>query len=463
MKATAPRSLEAELGTVTCVCERCLGIARARILATDMQVAYEKVCPIHGVHRTVVSNDPEYFMRCHSLQSANPGGSNMTRSTRSSRVTNVLQSSSAMPILEVVQGCNAKCPTCSAASLPGQAGMLSLSEVNVILGSFTEATPQHDLLMISGGEPTLHPQIMDVLKAARAHGIARVMLITNGIRLASDAQFVSKLAELGSWLEIYLQFDSLSENVLRVLRGEDLRDVRNRAIENLEHAKIATTLVSVVKKGLNDHEIREVIEVGLAHKCIRGVTFQPLRAVGRTVGFDPTTEWTTLSEVRRNVLASGHFSGNDLQPHPCNPERICIGYLSRESGRSITNEVLSLTRSDPALHDGLSTKSVRHSMFFSPLFEQPGFAYEDVFRVCVVSYADRFDFTFEGAARSCIHFLQANGSLVPLENHYLFPRNESSPEQTLVNLALPKQGPPQLGEVHDTTGILVGTRSSTIA
>ncbi len=134
------------------------------------------------------------------------------------------------------------------------------------------------------------------------------MLVTNGIRIARDPQFVSKLAELGSWLEIFLQFDSLSEGVLRVLRGEGLREVRTLALANLELHQIATTLVSVVKKGLNDHEIGGVIETGLTYKCVRGVTFQPLRAVGRTEGFNPASEWTTLAEVRRNVLISGHFS-----------------------------------------------------------------------------------------------------------------------------------------------------------
>jgi uncharacterized radical SAM superfamily Fe-S cluster-containing enzyme len=213
--------------------------------------------------------------------------------------------------------------------------------------------------------------------------------------------------------------------VLRVLRGEDLREVRTLALASLERHQIATTLVSVVKKGLNDHEIGGIIDTGLTYKCVRGVTFQPLRAVGRTEGFDPASEWITLAEVRRNVLTSGRFLADDLQPHPCNPEMICIGYLSRRSGLSITSTVLNLPANGAGMSPGLPT-SVRESMFFAPQFEQLNFAYEDLFRVCIVSYADRFDFTFEGATRSCIHFLTEDGALVPLERHYLFPRDVSN-------------------------------------
>lgn len=422
VKARAPA--EYELGETTCVCETCLARVPARIVASDAQVWYEKTCPVHGFHRSIISTDPAYFIECRSRRAESLGPPRIHAGYSDPRAQQGLRPT-AMAILEIVDGCNAKCPTCSAASQPEITRVMKLLEIEAALDAFMNTSQQHDLLMISGGEPTLHPQVLEVLALAHARGIARVMLITNGFRIAREPEFASALAALGPWLEIYLQFDSLSEQVLKVLRGEDLRDVRARALQELERHQIATTLVCVVKKGLNETEIGSVVDTALTYKCVRGVTFQPMRAVGRTDGFEPRTQWLTLADIRTALISSDHFAPAGLQPHPCNPEMICIGYLSRTSGACVTDEVLELTACENVTRPG--AELVNGAMFFSPAFEVPGLMYEDVFRVCVVSYMDRFDYTTDGAARSCIHFLTANGSLIPLETYYLFP-SDPSPE-----------------------------------
>lgn len=426
----APNAPSRELGETTCVCETCLARVPARIVTSDAEVSYVKNCPVHGLHRSVVSTDPEYFIECRSRR-AGLSLSLQRRLNRDAPHSSPPQEASgglrptAMAILEIVDGCNAKCPTCSSASSSQLKRIMPLPEIEAALDAFTSKSPQHDLLMISGGEPTLHPQVIEALAAAHARGIARVMLITNGFKIARDPEFAAALATLGPWLEIYLQFDSLSEGVLRALRGDDLRDVRRRALQELERHHVPTTLVCVVKKGLNDAEIGGVVDTALSYECVRGVTFQPMRAVGRTEGFEPETEWLTVADIRRALVDSGHFEGSGLQPHPCNPETICVGYLSRSSKSCITDDVLALTAPGDVVPPG-AVASVRESMFFSPAFETPGFTYGDVFRVCIVSYVDRFDFTMEGAAESCIHFLAADGRLIPLETHYLFPEGASS-------------------------------------
>jgi 7,8-dihydro-6-hydroxymethylpterin dimethyltransferase len=398
------------IGSATCVCETCLAPVPADIVVNNTAVYYLKNCPTHGPHRTMVSSDPAYYLQCRSMQTCRASGhGDPSNHDGCSRRT-------AMAIVEVTEGCNARCPTCSAASSPDLKAIQSVGQIGRALEIFTATTePPHDLLMVSGGEPTLHPNLLEILCRGHETGFHRVMLITNGILLARDQEFAEALASLGSWLEVYLQFDSLDERVLREIRGEDLREVRLRALENLESHGIATTLVSVLKGGLNLHEVGQVIDFALTYACVRGVTFQPLRAVGRTDGFDPSQHRLTLAEVRAALIETGRFPGETLRPHPSTPETVCIGYLSRKSGAVVTSELFGNL-------SGTTSSDVSDSMFFLPKHSTSAFSYEDLFRVCIVAYMDRFDFSIEGAAHSRMHFIGADGASTPLESRYLLPR-----------------------------------------
>ena len=102
------------------------------------------------------------------------------------------------------------------------------------------------------------------------------------------------------------------------LRGADLRDVRRKALENLEAHNVSTTLVVTLQKGLNDHEIGKIIEHALSWNCVRGVTFQPIQEAGRHDDYDVSKDRLTLSEVRRMIgEQSETFEVEDMLPVPC--------------------------------------------------------------------------------------------------------------------------------------------------
>ena len=128
------------------------------------------------------------------------------------------------------------------------------------------------------------------------------MVNTNGVRIAQDEAFAKRLADYMPGFEVYLQFDSFERDALLELRGADLRDVREQALERLNRLGISTTLVVTLKKGVNDDEIGRIIDFALEQPCVRGVTFQPIQAAGRLEDFDPATDRLTLTEVRRRIL-----------------------------------------------------------------------------------------------------------------------------------------------------------------
>ena len=175
-----------------------------------------------------------------------------------------------------------------------------------------------------------------MLDAARRRPIQHLMINTNGVRIAHDEAFAARLAEYMPDFEVYLQFDSFERDALMALRGADLRQVRERAIERLNRYAISTTLVVTLKKGLNTHEIGRIIDYALAQPCVRGVTFQPIQAAGRLDGFDPATDRLTLTEVRRRILEqSAVFRPEDVIPVPCHPDSLAMAYALKIDDRVV--------------------------------------------------------------------------------------------------------------------------------
>ncbi|MCR6633073.1 MAG: radical SAM protein [Magnetospirillum sp.] len=213
-------------------------------------------------------------------------------------------------------------------------GHRPLAEVEAMLDQVVASEGgRPDLVQISGGEPCEHPQILDILRAAKARPIRHVMLNTNGVRLAEDRDFVARLARLMPGFEVYLQFDSLRPEVLHRLRGRDLSGIRRRALEALERHNISTTLVAVVRKGVNDDEIGDILRHALEWRCVRGVTLQPAQAAGR--GPVDKDRRMLVSDIRRRVIDSGLFGAQDVIPLPCSPESIAIAYGLRDGPRMV--------------------------------------------------------------------------------------------------------------------------------
>jgi hypothetical protein len=148
---------------------------------------------------------------------------------------------SCVTLLEITDRCNLTCPTCFAGSSPTAGSHRSLAQIEAMLDAIVRNEKEPDVVQISGGEPTIHPQFFEVLDAAKKRPIKHLMLNTNGVRIAKDKAFTERLASYGAGFEVYLQFDSLSAPTQEVLRGEDLRDIRQKALEHLNAFLCGTT------------------------------------------------------------------------------------------------------------------------------------------------------------------------------------------------------------------------------
>jgi uncharacterized radical SAM superfamily Fe-S cluster-containing enzyme len=306
-----------------------------------------------------------------------------------------------------------------------------------------------DVVQISGGEPTLHPQLYEILDYAKSLPIKHLMLNTNGIEIAKSFELTQRLASYAPNFEIYLQFDSFRNEVLQVMRGASVATIREEALGHLNALNLSTTLVVTVQKNMNDDEIGQIIEFALKQRCVRGVTLQPTQIAGRLDNFDVLTDRITLTEVRRKILEQTTiFNADDLIPVPCNPDALVMGYALKLGG-----EVFPLTRyvnpadlldnsrntivyeHDEQLHSKMiklfstgnsvedATEKLHSLLCCLPQIDAPSLSYNNLFRVIIMQFIDAYNFDVRSVKKSCVHIVNKDCKIIPFETMNLFYRD----------------------------------------
>ena len=446
------------------LCHECLRKVEAKVVIEDGQVYLHKWCPEHRFQRVLISTDAEYYKLCR--QTLKPGQMPLKFNTPikygcpyDCGLCPDHEQHSCLTLIELTDQCNLSCPICYSESSPQRGPHRSLEQIEFMLDCCVRNEGEPDVVQLSGGEPTIHPDFFRILDAAKARPIKHLMLNTNGIKIAQDAEFARRLADYMPGFEVYLQFDSLRGSCLRELRGEDLTDVRRKALDRLNEHNISTTLVVTLKKGLNDDEIGQIIDFALKQRCVRGVTFQPVQIAGRVEQFDPATDRLTLGEVRKQILAqSSVFAPSDVIPVPCHPDCLAMAYAIK-----LGDQVLPLTsmidpqvllhgqgntivyERDPRVREQLfrlfstaasptsSAASLKQLLCCLPLVQAPdGIGYQNIFRVIIMQFLDAYNFDVRSVKKTCVHIVHPDGRIIPFDTYNLFYRDHR--EQQLAKI-----------------------------
>ncbi len=237
---------------------------------------------------------------------------------------------------------------------------------------------------------------------------------------------------------------------MRALRGADLREVRAKAIDRLNEHNISTTLVVTLKKGLNDHEIGEILDFATKQRCVRGVTFQPIQAAGRLEAFDPARDRLTLGEVRQQILKQFPlFQPSDVVPVPCHPDCLAMAYalkldgkiipltgmldpklLLHGEGNTIMYEQNDAVRGElfklfsTAASPESSAWSLKQLLCCLPLVQAPpDVTYANVFRVIIMQFLDAYNFDVRSVKKTCVHIVHPDGRIIPFDTFNMFYRD----------------------------------------
>ncbi len=330
-----------EIGKTLSVCPVCLGkIPAKKVVGPDGNIYMEKKCWDHGAFRTMIwegdldsytawaANDsptPVVPVRAQPVEKGCPYDCGLCQSH---------QRDGCCVLLELTNRCNLRCPVCFASAGEKKEWDLSLEEIG----------RQYDLLMdrggpfniqLSGGEPTVRQDLDAIIALGKAKGFTFFQLNTNGLRLANEEGYARHLAQAGV-STVFLQFDGLTDDIYRTLRGAPLADTKLRCIENCREAGLPVVLVSTVAPGVNDHALGDILRFALSRAPhIRGVHIQPISYFGRCGLEAPEIRLTIPAVLRRIQQQTGglmqmtDFGGGGAESPYCS---FHASYMRRPGG-----------------------------------------------------------------------------------------------------------------------------------
>ncbi len=433
------------LGLTRSLCPECKSLVDARLLSRKGKVFLHKNCLEHGFTEALASDDIDWYVNGNRFNK--PGTNPRRYATAVERgcpqdcgLCPEHRQHTCLAILEITSDCNLSCPTCFAAA-GGLGFNLSPPQVKSMLDSLVASEGQVEIVQISGGEPTLHPQLLEILGTVRDAGISRIMLNTNGLLLAQDSTLAVELAELRT--VIYLQFDGFKPSTNKILRGRnDLLAIKEQALDKVHQAGMVAVLVATLVEGVNDDEIGHILRFGLKHPAVVGVSFQPATFAGRSPAYDPVSRVTVPGVIRQlEIQTEGLFTTKDFFPVPC-PHPACsactyafvdgdtvlplprlvnvedyLDYLTNRTMPDVFDEKVQ-----KSLESLWSMKAVAGSQTTGENFRcaacrldfSPGKDLErHVFMVNIHGFMDKYNFDLSRCMKCCIHELVPDGRLIP--------------------------------------------------
>jgi len=299
------------LKNTTSLCPSCLRPVPGTVVERDGEVWLEKTCPEHGDDRALLASDARFHW--------NAGGEPGACGTSS-----CLDNHSCTLVFEITERCNLSCPTCFAGSSPHLSWQMDFDDfVRKLDRLRSRGKHDADMVQLSGGEPTIHPDILRMVTHCLDVGVRKVYVNTNGIRLARDMEFVRRLREADAGrdrLQFYVQFDGFDESTYTTIRGaEGLLDLKRRALANLAEVGLFALPVMTLTRGVNDTEVGAVVRMMLdAHPRMNTVMLQPAFYSGRYEN-ERAAKRLTLAEVTHMVeeQTDGLFAAEDFRPIPC--------------------------------------------------------------------------------------------------------------------------------------------------
>jgi uncharacterized radical SAM superfamily Fe-S cluster-containing enzyme len=308
------------------LCPECRKVLPAREFELNGKVWMAKTCEEHGEFRDVIFSDVKLYHKMEEWNFGdNAGNSNPNNEQGASCPTEcglctLHTSHTALANLDLTNRCNLTCPVCFAnANTSGYVYEPDFEQVRKMLQTLRDERPVDGrCVQFSGGEPTVYPRFLDVLRMARDMGFTHIQAATNGIEL-SNLDFARECKEAGL-NTLYLQFDGVDDSIYRRVRGVPLFDVKMKTIDNCRKTGMKIVFVPTIVKGLNDHQIGEIVRIAIENiDCVSGISFQPVAFTGRINRRELERKRFTLADLAKCVSDQTGITDayNDFFPLAC--------------------------------------------------------------------------------------------------------------------------------------------------
>lgn len=321
------------------LCPICLQRIEARRVARGEDYYLEKHCPQHGAFQTVIWQGTPAMADWHrpkiAAQPNRTGHAGKRGCPFDCGLCSNHQQQSCTVVLEVTRRCNMTCPVCFA-DAGGRGDDPSVETVAAWYRQLREAGVACNI-QLSGGEPTLRDDLVELAALGRGMGFDFIQVNTNGLRLAREPDYAAALKAAGV-ASLFLQFDGVDDDVYRVLRGRALWDQKQAAIDACAAAGLGVVLVPTLVPGQNTRAVGNILRAAMRwHPTVRGVHFQPISYFGRHPGPPDDGQRLTLPALMQLIegQSGGLFRADHFKPPGCE-HSLCsfhARYLLSEDGR----------------------------------------------------------------------------------------------------------------------------------
>jgi 7,8-dihydro-6-hydroxymethylpterin dimethyltransferase len=426
------------------------------------QVIMRRTCPCHGTHEFTLASDARFYYVqqgepaqgcCGPAGCGGKSGTLGTNATDPVRVGDLEQLSTCLALIEIVDSCNLTCPTCYADSpvghKDGEIKSHSFEELTGRVQGVIDRKGKIEILQLTGGEPTLHPEFFRILRWACANPLIDVVLInTNGVKFATESLFVKeisrvmkdfKVGDKPPKLQLYLQFDGVQHAGQKMLRGADFRGLRERAIKNCKKIGLPITLAMTVIPE-NFRNLWDSVEFGLKFNNVRGISFQPVFLSGRRTPLaQPLPQPITVSDIilELNIQSRNQVRFDDLTPLPCgDPNCHTIGWIVRAGGKLFSPSALGIDvvklqallkdRVNYTIEDlkrcGCETSEL--GVLIKAMEKRVSAS--NAFRIFIKPFMDERTWDKDRVDRCCTHVIDTEGRLRSFCEYYYGPYNLAS-------------------------------------
>lgn len=331
--------------TISSICPECLHVIPALEYIEGEKVMLKKECPDHGIYEDIIFSDAKLFLQMEKWHFGdgrgflNPNVSDAGKCPSQCGICNMHTTHTSLANVDLTQRCNLSCNVCFANSNKNYYEPDYEDILDMMQTLRNERPAPAEAIQFTGGEPTIHPRFLDIVKAAKELGFTHIQAASNGIRLA-DPDFAMRVREAGLQY-VYLQMDGVDDEVFRRIRGRPLLETKLAVIESARRAGLRIIFVPTIVKGVNDSHIGPLINLAFENlDVLTGISIQPLvftgrypneeriskrftfgdmiHEVGRQTGITNTYEdWFPLSGITPFVKLGSALSGRILTNHAC--------------------------------------------------------------------------------------------------------------------------------------------------
>ena len=307
---------EIYLRSTLAFCGDCGKTEFARVVARPRGVYLERVCPEKGSQRVKIAKDPAWY----AARTATPRASCAEGKRRPSKLGCPFDCGPCqwhsgglrLPVFSITNDCNLDCPICFTYNRPDMKYYKSVEETRQIIGHILEQSGGVQLINLTGGEPTLHPQLFEILDACRQEGIGRITMNSNGLKIAGERRFAEKIKEAG--VQVVLSLDTLDPDKSRIIHGKDITRAKLKCLAALEELDIPTTLLPVCIKGVNEDDVAQIVHDYFGKPFVRSITVQNMTFTGEHGSLFEPREHITLDEVEELLASRGRIAQSDFFP-----------------------------------------------------------------------------------------------------------------------------------------------------